>query len=233
MANRGMGSISPAQQAEARAQTQGAKELETRMMAEAMQPKGQPADIISLRNRVVNGFIDDRKDNLLPGKVKHPVDPGPDGRRAQIDMGNGVFVNIPNEAEYRAGLQELETAKTQMFETIAEWAPIFQEAAKGRAYWADPLGPGQALINNVLRDTLIEIRGGTVSDKPTRPMPLVAGQQRAPDDEIEMITPPIPMPTLQETIEGVEDVSSLELPEGDVVNTAELLGKIAEENAND
>ena len=53
-----------------------------------------------------------------------------------------------------------------------------------------------------------------------------------PVEETEMITPPVPMQTLEDAIEGTEDVSPLELPEEDQVTTGDVLGKIAEDNAS-
>jgi hypothetical protein len=52
------------------------------------------------------------------------------------------------------------------------------------------------------------------------------------DEPVEVISPPVPMQTLEDAIEGTEDVSPLELPEEDQVTTGDVLGKIAEDSAS-
>ena len=83
----------------------------------------------------------------------------------------------------------------------------------------------ESYVYKVLRDRYPERYVDSPVEEADEEVPALA-------DEQEVITPPVPMQTLEDAIEGTEDVSPLELPEEDQMTTGDVLGKIAEDNAS-
>ncbi len=190
--------------------------------------------------------------NVVPASFTPPpvheqtfeVAPSAELRSQQQAVARGYVEGRINEIQLT-----VQKNKRQVGDEIVAFTELELEAQKDLAYTyqvvqtrmsQDLAGFAGATPVDVLEANLPEIFEKFVDmvlrDRyPERYEPAPEADDEAPalaDEPVEVISPPVPMQTLEDAIEGTEDVSPLELPEEDQVTTGDILGKIAEENSN-
>ena len=177
-----------------------------------MRAKGNTAEIRSMQAKFARDFAQIEIERLRKSIYKN-----------KRQVGDEIVSYTPAELEeVSAELQVVEAVATKLSQQVAE-------LANGLT-----LDEWQFRMPGIWHGLMKEAKGGpeyVTDENAPEPMPM-AGQQRSPTvDELEVIAPPVPMQTLEDAIDGTMDVSPLELPEQP--NTAQILGKIAEDNASD
>ena len=181
------------------------------------------AELRSQQQKVARGYAEGRI-NLIQKTIQ----------KNKRQVGDEIVAFTPAELEAQIDLAyTYQVVQTEMSKSLADFAgstPVnVLEANLPEIF--------DRFVDMVLRDRYPEryaepLPAVEEGDAPSVPS---SDEDEAPAlaDEQEVISPPVPMQTLEDAIEGTEDVSSLELPEEDKVTTGDVLGKIAEDNTSD
>lgn len=149
-------------------------------------------------------------------------------------VGSEIVAFTPPELEAQIDLAyTYRVVQTKLSQNLADFADVATlealDAALPEIF--------ERLVDQVLRDRYPEryeaadpLPAVNEGNAPTVP----SSDEEVPalaDEPTEVISPPIPMPTLEEAIDGVEDISLLEMPD-DELNLGDVLGKISDDNAS-
>jgi hypothetical protein len=186
--------------------------------------EAQPsAELRSRQQAVARGYVEGRINEIQKTIQKN-----------KRQVGDEIIAFTPAELEAQIDLAyTYQVVQTRMSQDLADFAgttPVdILEAHLPEIF--------ERFVDMVLRDRYPEryveaepLPAVEEGDAPS--VPSSDDEAPAEAEELEVITPPVPMPTLEEYIDGVPDESPLELPEEDQLTTAEILGKIAEDNAD-
>jgi hypothetical protein len=181
------------------------------------------AELRSQQQKVARGYVQGRID-----AIQRTI------QANKRQVGDEIISFTPPELEAQIDLaytyQVVETLMSQQLPEFAGSTPTDTlEAALPEIFdrFVDMVLRDRHPERYVEADPLPAVEEG---DAPT--VPSSDDEAPAEAEELEVIVPPVPMPTLEEYIDGVPDESSLELPEEDQVTTGDVLAKIAEDNTD-
>lgn len=177
------------------------------------------AELRSQQQRVARGYVVGRIDavQLTIQKNKRQV-------------GSEIVHFTPPELEAQKDLAyTYQVVQTKMAESLADFAgatPIdVLEANLPEIF--------ERFVDLVLRERFPEAYPAPTELVAADDAPAVADEPVTnTPEELEVISPPVPVRTLEEAIDGVEDVSPLEIPE-DEISLVDVLSKITSDNSAD
>ena len=208
----GMDEISPAQKALNRAINEGIARSAELQLQRSMQ-----ANTAELRSQMAKAARDFciAKTDVLKRSIQ----------RNRRQVGSEIVWLKPEEvAEVEEALAVSLNVQNLMSLRVGEWA----EGVETLEAWSFVI---PTLYDVLEVEVLTGVRAYRNDGPEVAPMPVSPhGPRPKLDNGPEVISPPIPMPTLEEAIEGVEDVSPLELPDQGP-NLNEILAKAAEDNS--
>ena len=171
------------------------------------------AELRSQQQKVARGYVEGRVNEIMLTVQKN-----------KRQVGDEIVSFTEAELETQKDLAyTYQVVQTRMSQDLADFAG------------ATPVDVLEANLPEIFEKFVDMVLRDRYPERYVESEPAPEADDEAPalaDEPVEVISPPVPMQTLQDAIEGTEDVSPLELPEEDQVTTGDILGKIAEENSN-